>query len=743
MNAPVAFKKFVTSQYLFAGLLQSFAVLVPSVILFHYGLLGKMILLPMGALFVSQTDIPGSPVRRRNALLVSIGIYVAVSLLTGLLRLFPWAVFVEIILVGMFFSLIGVYGNRARTIGTTAILIFVFTVDGTLSQNHFVLGSLYILIGGLWYLILFFLINKFRPYLILQQLLGENIGEIGHYLAIKSRLYKTSSNYESLYKELMQSQIKIREQQDILREALFKTREIIHETSYKSRMIMFIFLDGIDLFERIMTSQQDYDNLHRTFDENNILPIIGDTLQQYGAALQDIGIAIQSGIPSNKDLNLEQNYIKCSNAYTALRTQKLSPATIEPFIMLGQIINSLHDIEKRIDVLQKATQKEENLSRKDIRLEQVNLNKFIAKEDYNPQYLLNNLSLRSGTFRHSVRVTLGLLVGYIASFYLPLGNMYWILMTVVVILKPAYSISRQRNIYRMAGTAIGIVIGILLVYFIKNDLILFILTMIAMVMAYSMLQINYMIATLGITLYVIISYSLLSNSPNIEKLLLDRILDTTIGSVIAGLISAFVLPSWEQIQSVSFIERALITNKNYFDAVGSMLLGQHINVEQFKLNRKDAMIALANLSDNFQKMLSEPKRKQFHIKHYHQFVATSHLMTSYIASLSYYAQDMGDRFRSDTFREYIHHIDRQFQHNLDILHHNTVAGLDTIKRDLPENKQLTELIEKRKHELVTTGTDTKSPIGQYLSNLQSIQNIFSLIHILTLDEIKIIQAMVE
>jgi uncharacterized membrane protein YccC len=42
---------------------------------------------------------------------------------------------------------------------------------------------------------------------------------------------------------------------------------------------------------------------------------------------------------------------------------------------------------------------------------------------------------------------------------LPFGRGYWILLTVIIILKPGYSLSKQRNIQRLIGTLVGVAIG--------------------------------------------------------------------------------------------------------------------------------------------------------------------------------------------------------------------------------------------------------------------------------------------
>ena len=103
--------------------------------------------------------------------------------------------------------------------------------------------------------------------------------------------------------------------------------------------------------------------------------------------------------------------------------------------------------------------------------------------------------------------------------------------------------------------------------------------------------------------------------------------DTILGSVIAYVVAAVVLPVWEHEQIDRLIKEALEANRKYFNIVASMFTGEPVNMTFYKLYRKDAFVALANLSDAFQRMLSEPKNKQMKMEHYHQFVATNiHLL---------------------------------------------------------------------------------------------------------------------
>jgi uncharacterized membrane protein YccC len=511
---------------------------------------------------------------------------------------------------------------------------------------------------------------------------------------------------------------------------------MISESTTKGRILMSMFLDSIDLFERIMTSQQDYENMHKAFDNTGILKDLQDHLTVLSNELQEIGLAVQSGFPSKQDFDLDAMQEKSMKAFIKLREEKLNPDTIENFIMLRHILYSLQDITERIKKLHLSTTYDKRISRD--YTPRVDLDKFVTHQEIDPQLLVDNLTFKSSHFRHAVRVTIALLIGYIISSILPLGHGYWILLTIVTIIKPAYSITRQRNIQRLGGTILGAVIGFVTLYLTNNTTFLFLLMIVAMVISYTFLRTNYFVGTIGITIYVLLSFHFINPSGS-SNLLIDRIADTLIGSLIAYLVSVFVLPVWEHKQIDKFIVEALQANRKYFDAVASTFTGESSTITNYKLNRKDAFVALANLSDIFQRMLSEPKTKQKKIEHYHQFVATNHTLTSYIASLSYYAQRSGNTFASPDFIPLIQQIDKQFETAIDVIQNHTHAS--TIPSDVSSliSNKVKELLKLRRKEMEAGIEDVAVSVRKTLSELKTISTQFELISAVTVDQIRILE----
>ncbi len=733
-------RKYLNSQNLYTSLRLTAAALIPAVLLYHFNLLTSAIALPLGAMFTGLTDSPGPVHHRRNSLAVSILFNFVLILIAGVLHNYTTLIIPALIVFGLFFSLLAVYGTRAGSIGLNALIVFIFNIDGhLLSNGHALREALLFAAGGVWYSILSLLLYSIRPYRLMQQMLGECLIEVANYLQVKGEFYGISPVYEDLNNRLIQHQISIRQMQEDLRELLFKTRSIAEESTTEGRMLMSVFLDSIDLMERIMTSQYDYRELHEKFGKANILNTIQTQLNLLSGELHDAGLAMQSGFPARSRRDLDALMEDTMNHFFRLREIGLNENNFEDFIALRQILFSLQDVTERIKRLRLSTfYKSKNTQKEKA---DVDLEKFITHSEIDPKLLLSNLNLQSLNFRHAIRLTVGLLLGYLGSLFFPLGHSYWILLTIAVIIKPAYGITRQRNLQRVGGTITGAVLGFGLLYLTTNTTFIFVSLVVAMVVSYSFLKQNYFVSSAGITLYVLLSFSFL-NAAGFRTALNDRVIDTVIGSVIAWLVSWLVLPRWEHQHIETDIQKALFANRTYFDTVARIFLGQETDATTFKLHRKEAFVALANLSDTFHRMLSEPKSRQVNLSHYHQLVATSHTLTSYIASLSYFAQRTGKKYVSQEFAPLISQIDEQFDAAEQVLQHHQTVKASQMQPLQPVNSKVQELLAKRRQEISSGKGNMETSVRRTLSDLKSINDQFELISTATVDEVRILEKMV-
>lgn len=735
------YKSFINSHYLSEGIRITAGVVLPALVFSYFNMFPVGIVVSLGALFVSGTDSPGPVHHRKNGMSVCIAGILITTLILG------FAVRSNILLASFlfigcfFFSMIGIYGARPGAIGTAVMLVMTLTIDPRLDFNSpekIIIHSLYLASGGLWYMSFSMILYNFRPYRLLQQALGEAIQATGQYLLLRSEFYKKDVNYEHTFKQLLQQQATVQHKQTELAELLFKTRSIVKESTNIGRSLVMIHLDVVDIFERIMMSHQQYSQLHQYFDETDILNDFNHIAKELAYELDDIGIAVKSGERSRERRNLEEQIADITRKLDNLRLTYLKPDNIEGFISLRRILQNIQDLAERLAVLRRYTDFDSTFKRKKIKGS--DFKHLISSQQITPELFFSNLTLKSDTFRHSLRVSIAIVVGFVIATALNIGHSYWVLLTIVVILKPAFSLTKKRNGDRLAGTFAGVIVALIIISLVNNNSVLLALLILFMAGGYSFIRTNYFISVLLMTIYLLIFYHLLSPD-NFKILLKDRIIDTMIGSLIAFIASIFLFPSWERKKFKPAMITMLEDAKAYFFVIASAFSGKEIDDTAKQLARKNALVSLANLSDSFNRMISEPKSQQHGIEMLHQFVVLNHMLTSYIATLAHYIEVQKIPYTPDEFLKVAEEIAQLFDNAITCLNNENVAEQTiTDKSSLRQlNDKVNLLLKKRKEELQQglMETSTRKP----LFDLKSIVDQFNLIYNVGIDLNKITQTL--
>lgn len=205
-------------------------------------------------------------------------------------------------------------------------------------------------------------------------------------------------------------------------------------------------------------------------------------------------------------------------------------------------------------------------------------------------------------------------------------------MTIIIILKPAFSLTRQKNTDRLLGTIAGGILGLLLLYFIHDKVILFIFLVFFMLGTYTFKTMNYIVMVIFLTPYILILFHFLGlGALHIAS---ERLLDTAIGSVLAALASYFLFPLWESSQLQTFMANVLKANIHYLEKLKDLFAGNTISSLDYKVVRKELFVSTANLSAALHRMQSEPKSKQQHKNEIYEFVVLNNLLSSNVAGLT-------------------------------------------------------------------------------------------------------------
>ena len=729
MNYTSELKKFVTSQYIYSGVRIALAVVIPSIILAYLGVLKQFFLFPLGTIFLALTDMPGPFHRRRNSLILALFFYFSISLVAGLLKDFPILIFLEIIIFGLFFTMLGIYGKRLDIVGSLTLVVFAIFIDGAPGVHSALWNACVFSLGAAWFFIVFLLVTVLKPYKLAEQMIGENYIELGKYLRLKSQFYLKNPDFEAIYSQIFGLEVRIKEHQEATREVVFKTRQMVRESTSTSRLLMQLFLNSFDLHEMLILSTNDYKKLQKSFGDKEILEKINLYLNKLSNELINIGISIQGGMKASPIINISDELHQLHEEFFELRNKEMNAETLENFMILRQIFLRITEISDEIQTIYKL--KTQNIKLVKSLSTGLDLEKFVTKEEkLNHKVFINNFSLKSNHFRHAIRITLAMMIGYaISKFqFLNIHKVYWILITILAIMRPAYSITKRRNILRIYGTVAGAIVGFVIVYYITNPIVLLGIFLVCLMLTFSLLKDKYAWAVFFTTVYIFLIFDFMKPG-NFNDIFLERLFDTLIAAVIVFLVSYLVLPVWEHQKNKTLILKYIKANDKYFNRIIDILNQKNIEIQDYKMSRKEAIISLANLSDNFQKMLSDPKDQQKNLENIHLFVTTAHLFTAYVASLSQYALK-GENYSEIDLSGWKNKINNELIIAKSILENEKPEEKNTLSLEISTADQVDELLEKRKKEIREEEfLDRRDPkVISHLTELKNIKELLELIY---------------
>lgn len=616
---------FLSSRNFSDGLRITVAVLLPSLVLAQFDQLQAGLAMSLGALNVSVADTPGPVRHRRNAMLITALLLSLVTLITGFARMNVYTLGVEILLFSFLFSMFAIWGNRATSVGTAALLIMILMLDRPLNAVGVVQESGLVLAGSLWYATISLLASRLQPYRVAQQTLGQCIHEIAKLMVIKADFYSTDTKLEDDYRHLIAQQVVVSEKQDAVREILFKSRSIMTETTRTGRLLVLTFTDVVDLYEQIIALFYDYASIRDRFGKTGVLDKIAHLIRQLANELDQIGLTVQLPFSQPEPTRLKPLLDDLKQSIDALGDQEGST------LVLKKVLVNLRNIRQRLTTI-RANLTQPIPATDDAPDDDPQYGRFVSHQEIDLASLRDSLTTDSLVFRHSVRVALAMLLGFVITKFLPYGHYsYWMLLTIAVILKPAFSLTKQRNGQRIIGTLVGGVIGVLVLTFVPNQAGRFVFMVLFMLGTYSAQRVNYQVMVICLTPFVLIMFSFLG--VEYRGVVEERIFDTLLGGVITLVAGYAFFPQWESEQLLKPMQTVLQANVRYTQLLLDSLSGSRLDPTDYRLARKDIFVTSANLGAAFDRMLSEPKHTQRNERYIYQFVVLNHVLSANIATI--------------------------------------------------------------------------------------------------------------
>lgn len=673
---------FLKSSHFYRGVRLSFAVVTPLAILNFLGYFEYAPAIVMGAFLNAPGDIPGSLKRKVNAILISTVLTMVIFTLVLFCKPYLPLLIIMLAAISFFVSLISVYGFRASLVSFSGLLAMVlaFAVQkDTASEifSHVLLMGC----GGLWYLLVSFVFRKLAPKKDEIQFLSETLTLIGDYLKLRARLLTKKTKRQELMQQAFVLQSKINEKHETLRELLLLERKRSGRSHYDEKHLL-IFISSVNIFELIEAKHLDYGEIDRLFPDKKYLKASKNLNKVMGNQLITLSdLLIQNDKVSDKDALLNA-LSKVKDNITQYIEDIQLPKAREGALVLRNLYDYQEQISQEIRAIRRVMANVTDASK--ISLRRQDTTQFLTLQEYRLNVILQNFSLKSTLFRHALRFTVAIIFAFILGTLLDIRNTYWILLTIIVIMRPNYGLTKERSKDRIIGTLIGATIAIGIVLLTQNVIVYSVLAIISLTLAFALVQQNYKSAAALITINIVFVYSLIN--PDAFQVIQYRVIDTIIGASIAVVANYALWPSWEAMNLKSVLVDALNKNRHYLLATQHLYHDKTVNELGYKLARKEAFLAISNLNAAFQRLTQDPKSKQKEFQLIYGMVTLNQTMVSAIASIGSFVINHQTTPASQEFDALILRIANTLQSSCSVLD-QTQADCETTSIDIEKAQE--------------------------------------------------------
>ncbi|MFO8145755.1 MAG: FUSC family membrane protein [Gillisia sp.] len=615
--------------------------------------------LALGALLSSPSDVSGSLRHKNFGIALSAFLAVLASLIGGYLIADSWIGLPVLGVTIFILSYLAVFGFRASLISFSGLFALVLSFANISNVLEIYERALLIGIGGVWYLGLTVLWQRIHPKGQTDQFLAQSLELTAAYLEIRGKLITGEGNRELLLRRLLELQSELNEKHETLRDILISSRKTSGNSNYERKRLL-IFIQLVDILELAMANPVNYDKMDRLLkDHPGQILVFQKLIFAMAERLKTISISLHK---ESKASTLKTSLKEVHESLKAYQAEGSNYAD-EGFLMLKNLYDyqeeQIQKIEKIERLLGNEDHQETGFAKKDEILG------FITRQEFDPKILLENFNLKSAIFKHSLRIAVVVVIGYAIGAYFSVQNAYWILLTIVVIMRPNYGLTKTRSKQRTLGTLIGAAIAVGIVFITQNLTLYAILAIISLVLAFATVQKNYKTSAVFVTLSVVFVYALLE--PNVLNVIQFRVVDTLIGAGLATLGNLILWPSWEFFGIKSVITESIEANKIYFREVTRFYEKKGKLPTSYKLSRKAAFLGIGNLNTAFQRMTQEPKKKQKNLKEIYELTVLNHSFLSALASMGAYIQNHTTTEASNHFKVFSRGIEENMERSLALL----------------------------------------------------------------------------
>ncbi|MCL9676053.1 YccS family putative transporter [Acinetobacter soli] len=593
--------------------------------------------LTLGVVAAGLSDIDDRfSVRIMNLVYTYVGFFAAA---TSVQLLFPHPVAfaLGLIVACIFWILLGSLGRRYTTISYGCLVVSVYSMLGVHLFPEWYMQPALLVCGAAWYGLIAtisFLLFPIRP---VQDKLSACYASLGDFLFAKSSVFDVDMTPDSYQQSLIDLSMENGKLVGIFNDlkASLLTRLKGDRGQKDTRRSLQYYFVAQDIHERADSAHINYQELSKIFQHSDILFRFQRILTIQGKACKDLSESILKRQPYKHNKRFKHTFENLKQSLGKLRhDQVYDPLWVNALYALYQNLKGidaqLRNLETERNIaLDKVKQMDHQLKDDDLK----GWNDIIVR-------IRQNLTPESVLFRHAVRLSVVLFVGYIFVQTTGIQYGYWILLTALFVCQPNFNATKRRLRLRIVGTLVGIIIGIAILYFVPSLEGQLLILVLSGVLFFELRSKQYAQATAFITILALINFNLDGFGFSAG---LPRMIDTLIGCALAWLGVSFIWPDWKFRRLPRTIRRAIQAQCNYLvDVVQQYHHGRNHGLS-YRIARRTAHNTDADVASLISTLATEPDFDPIQKNLAFEFLCLHHTFLSYIAALGAHREKIDDQ----------------------------------------------------------------------------------------------------
>ncbi|ENW05628.1 YccS family putative transporter [Acinetobacter beijerinckii] len=593
--------------------------------------------LTLGVVAAAISDIDDRfSVRIMNLIYTYIGFFITAASV-HLLFPYPIAFAIGLIASCIGWILLGSLGRRYATIAYGCLVISVYTMLGVHLFEQWYLQPALLVVGAAWYGLLSTISFLLFPVRKVQDQLSASYSALGSFLFAKSNLFDvdmTPSSYQQSMIDIALENGKLVAIFNEMRMSLLTRLKGDRGQKDTRRSLQYYFV-AQDIHERADSAHIDYQKLAKVFQHSDILFRFQRILSIQGKACQDLSQSIltRTRYEHNKrfkhsfeNLRLSLEKLRKDGFYDQVRINALFAL----YQNLKSIDAQLQNLETERNLQQiNAQNAEKQLKDDDLK----GWNDIIVR-------VKQHLTPESVLFRHAVRLSIVLFIGYLFIQLTNIAYGYWILLTALFVCQPNFNATKRRLYLRIIGTLVGIIVGLAIIYFIPSIEGQLVMLVLSGVLFLELRSKQYAQATAFITILALINFNLDGSAFAAG---LPRFIDTVIGCALAWFGVSFIWPDWKFRRLPRSIQRSLQAQCKYLAEVVEQYHHGRNHDLNYRVVRRAAHNTDAEVASLISTIATEPNIDINQKTLAFEFLCLSHTFLSYIAALGAHRAQIQDQ----------------------------------------------------------------------------------------------------